>query len=207
MRRRRGVRQPEAEPVGRTDRPRLGRIHQRNHSPGRHGGQARRHVAAAQRPRHAGRSRLAGRPGQGAGLPRARVPQRHPRCRATAQRNRIVRSRRLSDRGKGQASGSGLAGRACGRRRDGSRLPVRPDEKPAGRCAAAVAQVDAVGAAAQRPDLRRGWRATSATCRATSARRRIWPSAPRRSRRNWASSARCWSAASSKSSRWDRSSR
>ena len=77
-----------------------------------------------------------------------RVPQRHPRRRQAAERNRLVRGGRLSDRGKGQAARSRLAGRARGRRRDGGRLPLRPDEKPAGRGAPAVAQADAVGAAA-----------------------------------------------------------
>ena len=46
------------------------RLYQRNHPPRRHGGQARRDAAAAQRPRHARRPRAAGRPGQGARLPR-----------------------------------------------------------------------------------------------------------------------------------------
>ena len=60
--------------VGGVDRSGEQRLHQRNHPPRRHGGQARRDAAAAQRARHARRPRAAGRPRQGTRLPRPGVP-------------------------------------------------------------------------------------------------------------------------------------
>ena len=102
-----------------------------------------------------------------------------------AERDRLLRGGRLPHRGEGQAARGGVARRARGRRRDGGGLPLRPDEEREVRGAPAAAQAHAVGAAALGPDRRRGgrgaraspsrtawtWRATSATCPATSARR------------------------------------
>ena len=217
------VRQSQAVAVGGTDRPREQRLHQRNHPPRRHGGQARRDAAAAQRARHAGRPRAAGRPRQGARLPRPRVPLGDPLRGQAAERNRLLRGGRLPDRGKGQAARSGVARRARGGRGDGGRLPLRADEEPADRGAPAAAQAHAVGAAAlrSRPPARRpprgawpsrtAWisRATSATCPATSARR---PTSAERAQRarptNFPTSrSRCSSARNARNSAWARSCR
>ena len=151
----RRVRQSQAVAVGGTHRPRQQRLHQRNHPPRRHGGQARRHAAAAQRARDAGRPRAAGRPRQGARLPRSRIPLGHQLRGEAPERNRLLRGGCLPDRGKGQAARSCVARRARGHRRDGIGLPVRADEEPAHRGAPAAAQADAVGAAALRPHGRR----------------------------------------------------
>ena len=75
-----------------------------------------------------------------------------------AERNRLLRSGHLPHRGKGQAARGRVARRARGGRRDGGGLPLRADEKRAGRGAAAAAQAHAVGAAALGPDRRRGRR-------------------------------------------------
>ena len=87
------------------------------------------------------------------------------------ERDRFLRGRHLSHRGEGQAARSRLARRARGGRGDGGRLPLRADEEPAHRGAAAAAQVDAVGAAALGPRGRR-----SAPRRAASRSRTAWTS-------------------------------
>ncbi len=112
-------------------------------------------LAPAQRARHAGRPRASGRPGQGARLPRPRIPLGDPLRGQAAQRNRLVRGRGLPDRGKGQAARSRVARRARRRGRHGVRLPLRADEEPAHGSPAAAAQADAVGAAALGPHRRR----------------------------------------------------
>ena len=112
------------------------------------------HAAAAQRARHAGRPRAARGIGQGARLPRPRVPLGDPLGREAAERNRLLRGGCLPHRRKGQATRSRLAGRARGGRGHGGGLPLRADEEPAHRSSPAAAQAHAVGAAALRPQRR-----------------------------------------------------
>ena len=133
--------------------------------------------------------------GQGARLPRQGVPPGDPQRGQAAERDGLLRGGALSHRGKGQAARGRVARRARGPRGDGRRLPFRADEERAHRGAPAAAQAHAVGAAALRPHGRRGRigarardrarhgsaRRTSATCRATSARRAISPNARRSS--------------------------
>ena len=114
LRRRRRLRQPQAFAVGRAHRPRVERIYQRNHPPRRHGGKARRHAAAAQRPRDARRSGTADRAGQGARLPRQGVPPGDPQRGQAAERDGLLRGSALSHRGKGQAPRGRVARRARG---------------------------------------------------------------------------------------------
>ena len=157
MRGRRRFRQPQAFAVRGADRPGIQRLCERNHSPGRHGGQARRDALAPQRSRHARGSRVAGRARQGARLPRPRVPRGRQVGGQAAERNGLLRSGHLLDRGEGQAARGRVAGRARGGRRDGGGVSVRPDEKREGGGAASTAQAHAVGASALRPDRwRRG---------------------------------------------------
>ena len=155
LRRRRRLRQPQAVLVGGVDRPRVERICERNHPPRRHGGQTRRNAASAQRSRDARRSRPAARPGQGKGLSRQGVPLGDQVGGQAPERDRLVRGRGLHHRGEGQAARGRVADRACGRRRHGGGLPLRPDEERKVRSAPAAAQAHAVGAAALGPDGRR----------------------------------------------------
>ncbi len=158
LRRRRRLRQPQAVLVGGVDRPRVERICERNHPPRRHGGQTRRNAPSAQCARHARRSRASARFGQGTRLSRQGVPLRDQVGGQAPERDRILRGGGLHHRGEGQAARGRVAHRACGRRRDGGRLPLRPDEEREIGGAPAAAQADAVGAAALRPRRRRGGR-------------------------------------------------
>ncbi len=108
-----------------------------------------------------------------------------------AERDGILRGGSLPDRGKGQAAGGGMAGRACRHRRDGGRLPVRADEKRAHGSPPAAAQAHAIGAAAVRPGGRRGGRGTGSCHRARHGSRerprqpagqRLHADVPRRAR-------------------------
>ena len=82
------------------------------------------------------------------------------------KRDRLLRSRHLSDRGKGEAARGRLARRACGRRRNGSRLPLRPHEKREGRGPPTSAQAHAVGTPALGPHGRRSRRGARSCDRA-----------------------------------------
>ena len=107
----------------------------------------------------------------------------------------LVRGGRLHHRGKGQAARGGVADRACGGRRDGGRVPLRPDEEREVRSAPAAAQAHAVGAAALGPDRRRNGRGARARHRARHgprarsrqpARQRLHAKLPRRAgARSW----------------------
>ena len=140
---------------------------------------------------------------QGARLPRPRVPLGGQIRGQAPERDRLVRGRHLSDRGKGEAARGRMAGRARGGRRDGGRLPLRPDEKREGRGAPTAAQAHAVGAAAlgsHRWRGRRGARSRDRARHGLRARPRQ-PSRPTSARRPTSASRRWSSRRSSRTSR------